>query len=241
MRLLELKNVTKRFGGLVAVNGISMYVEKGEIFGLIGPNGSGKTTIFNCINNFYSIDSGEIIFKRVNIEGMSTHKICKLGVARTFQVVKPLRRLTVLENVMSGAFLRTNRVTEAEKIAMEVVEFCGLEEHRNMRAKDLPIAGKKRVEVARALATKPDIILLDETAAGLNPRAVEDMIEIVKNIRGLGITCLVVEHVMKFLMAIADRIMCINYGQEVITGTPAEVINHREVIKAYLGEDYVRS
>jgi len=240
MGLLELKNVVRRFGGLVAVNDISMSVEKGEIYGLIGPNGSGKTTMFNCVNNFYPANSGEIIFKGTHIEKMSTHEICQLGIARTFQVVKPLKRLTVLENVMSGAFLRTGKVKEAREIAMEAVEFCGLADNKDTQTKGLPIAGKKRTEVARALATQPELILLDETAAGLNPKAVEDMMEIVRKIRDRGITCFVVEHVMKFIMGISDRVLCINFGQEITRGTPAEVSSHPEVIKAYLGEDYVK-
>lgn len=239
MSYFELRNVVRRFGGLVAVSNISAAIEEGEIFGLIGPNGSGKTTIFNCINNYYPANSGEIIFKGVPIERVSTHKICEMGIGRTFQVVKPLKRLTVLENVMSGAFLRTNKVRVARDKAMKTIDFCQLTERKDFLAKDLPIADKKRMEVARALATEPSLLLLDETAAGLNLKEIETMMEVVKKIRNSGITCIIVEHVMKFIMGISDRVMCINFGMEIATGKPEEIAAHPEVIKAYLGEEYV--
>jgi branched-chain amino acid transport system ATP-binding protein len=239
MSYFDLKNVVRRFGGLVAVNNISAAIEEGEIFGLIGPNGSGKTTIFNCINNYYPANTGEIIFRDVPIQRMSTHRICEMGIGRTFQVVKPLKRLTVLENVMSGAFLRTNKVSVARDRAMKALDFCQLTEREDFLARDLPIADKKRMEVARALATEPSLLLLDETAAGLNLKEIETMMEIVKKIRDSGITCIVVEHVMKFIMGISDRVMCINFGQEIATGKPEEIAAHPEVIKAYLGEEYV--
>ena len=239
MSYFELREVVRRFGGLVAVSNISAAIEEGEIFGLIGPNGSGKTTIFNCINNYYPANSGEIIFKGIPIERISTHKICEMGIGRTFQVVKPLKRLTVLENVMSGAFLRTNKVRVARDKAMKAIDFCQLTERKDLRAKDLPIADKKRMEVARALATEPSLLLLDETAAGLNLKEIETMMEVVKNIRKSGITCIIVEHVMKFIMGISDRVMCINFGMEIATGKPEEIASHPEVIKAYLGQEYV--
>ena len=239
MSYFELRNVVRKFGGLVAVSNISAAIEEGEIFGLIGPNGSGKTTIFNCINNYYPANSGEIIFKGIPIERISTHKICEMGIGRTFQVVKPLKRLTVLENVMSGAFLRTNKVRVARDKAMKAIDFCQLTERKDLRAKDLPIADKKRMEVARALATEPSLLLLDETAAGLNLKEIETMMEVVKKIRDSGITCIIVEHVMKFIMGISDRVMCINFGMEIATGKPEEIASHPEVIKAYLGQEYV--
>lgn len=241
MSYFEIKNVVRRFGGLIAVNNISLSIEQGEIFGLIGPNGSGKTTLFNCISNYYPVNSGEIIFEGKHIEKMPTHKVCELGIGRTFQVVKPLKRLTVLENVMSGAFLRTNNVNKARDKAMEVLDVCELTDRMNFQAKDLPIADKKKLEVARALATEPGLLLLDETAAGLNFKEIEKMMELVKKIRGLGITCFIIEHVMKFIMGISDRVMCINFGQEIATGKPEVIARHPEVIKAYLGEEYVTS
>jgi branched-chain amino acid transport system ATP-binding protein len=240
MAYLDINHVVRRFGGLVAVNDITVGIEQGEILGLIGPNGSGKTTLFNCINNYYTANSGEIVFKGIPITHKSTHEICHLGIGRTFQVVKPLRRMTVLENVMAGAFLRTSNTTEARDKALEVLDFCELSHRKDMLAKDLPIADKKRMEIARSLAGEPELMLLDETAAGLNPREIERAMELVKKIRDRGITCFVVEHVMKFIMGISDRMMCINFGREIARGTPEEMASHPEVIKAYLGEEYVK-
>jgi len=240
MAYLEINHVVRKFGGLVAVNDITVGIEQGGIFGLIGPNGSGKTTLFNVINHYYPANSGEIIFKGIPITRKSTHEICQLGIGRTFQVVKPLRRMSVLENVMAGAFLRTNDASKARDKALEVLDFCGLMHRKDMLSKDLPIADKKRLELARSLAGEPELLLLDEVAAGLNPKEIEDVMTIVKKIRDFGITCFVVEHVMKFIMGISDRMMCINFGKEIARGTPKEIASHPEVIKAYLGEEYAK-
>ena len=240
MAYLEVRHVVRKFGGLVAVNDITLSIEQGEIFGLIGPNGSGKTTLFNVITHYYPANSGEIVFKGEPITHKSTHEICRLGIGRTFQVVKPLRRMTVLENVMTGAFLRTNDASKAKDKALEVLDFCGLMHRKDMLGKDLPIADKKRMEIARCLAGDPELMLLDETAAGLNPKEIEEAMAIVRKIRDRGITCFVVEHVMKFIMGISDRIMCINFGKEIATGMPKEIAGHPEVIKAYLGEEYAK-
>lgn len=240
MAFLDINHVVRRFGGLVAVNDITVGIEQGEIFGLIGPNGSGKTTLFNCINNYHTANSGEIVFKGTPITHKPTHEICKLGIGRTFQVVKPLRRMTVLENVMAGAFLRTDSVTKARDKALEALDFCELMHRKDALAKDLPIADKKRMEIARSLAGEPELMLLDETAAGLNPRETERAMELVRRIRDRGITCFVVEHVMKFIMGISDRVMCINFGSEIARGTPDQIASHPEVIKAYLGEEYAQ-
>ncbi|MBN2332668.1 MAG: ABC transporter ATP-binding protein [Deltaproteobacteria bacterium] len=240
MALFEVKNLTKKFGGLVAVNDVSFQVHEGEIFGLIGPNGSGKTTTFNCINNFYPITSGDILFKGQSIKGMKTHKICHLGIGRTFQVVKPLARLTVLDNVTASAFCRVNSIAKARETAHEVLEFCELYPERDKLAKSLPIGGRKRLEIARALATKPDLLLFDETAAGLTPTEVDLAIELIKKIRDSGISILIIEHIMKLIMTISDRIHAINFGQTIASGTPEEVANNQAVIEAYLGEDYVK-
>jgi len=240
MAYLEINHVVRKFGGLVAVNDITVGTEQGEIFGLIGPNGSGKTTLFNAINHYYPANSGEIIFKGKPITKKSTHEICKLGIGRTFQVVKPLRRMTVLENVMTGAFLRINDARKARDKALEVLDFCELMYRKDMLGKDLPIADKKRMEIARSLAGEPELMLLDEAAAGLNPKEIDAVMAIVKKIRDSGITCFVVEHVMKFIMGISDRMMCINFGSEIARGTPKEIASHPEVIKAYLGEEYAK-
>jgi branched-chain amino acid transport system ATP-binding protein len=240
MALLELKKLVKAFGGLLAVNDVTFQVAKGEIFGLIGPNGSGKTTIFNCINNFYPITAGDVLFKGQSIKGLKTHKICHLGIGRTFQVVKPLARMTVLDNVTASAFCRVNTIKEAEEEAHRVLGFCNLLGEKAKPAKSLPIAGRKRLEIARALATKPELLLLDETAAGLNPSELDEAIDLIRKIRDNGITILIVEHIMKVIMTISDRIHAINFGQTIAQGTPKEVANNRAVIEAYLGEEYAQ-
>lgn len=241
MPLLELKKLVKDFGGLKAVNEVSFQVEKGEILGLIGPNGSGKTTIFNCINNFYPITNGDVIFKGQSIRGLKPHKVCHLGIGRTFQVVKPLARMTVLENVTASAFCRFNTIREAQKEAGRILEFSNLAGSKDKLAKSLPIGGRKRLEIARALATRPDLILLDETAAGLNPSELDEAIDLIKRIRESGITVLIVEHIMKLIMSISDRIHAINFGQTIAEGSPKEVADNPAVIEAYLGEEYARS
>ena len=236
MALLEVERLTKAFGGLLAVNDVSFDVEEGEILGLIGPNGSGKTTTFNCINQFFPVTSGDIRFKGKSIVELKTHQICHLGIGRTFQVVKPLARMTVLENVTASAFCRVNRINEAKEEAFRILEFCNLAEQNTKLARSLTIAGRKRLEIARALATKPKLLLLDETAAGLNPGELDEAIDLVKKIRKSGISILVVEHIMKVIMTISDRIHAINFGQTIAEGTPQEVANNPAVVEAYLGE-----
>jgi branched-chain amino acid transport system ATP-binding protein len=238
MALLELKNVCKSFGGLKAVNEVSFKMEKGEIFGLIGPNGSGKTTIFNCICQFYPITSGDVFFEGKSIKDLKTHQICKAGIGRTFQVVKPLARMTVRDNVTASAFCRVNTIREAQNEADKILEYCHLDMFSAKPAKSLPIAGRKRLEIARSLATRPTLLLLDETAAGLNSTEVDEAIALIKRIRDDGITILIVEHIMKVIMTISDRIHAINFGQTIAEGTPQEVANTPAVIEAYLGEDY---
>jgi branched-chain amino acid transport system ATP-binding protein len=240
MALLEIKKLTKAFGGLIAVNKVSFHVDKGEIVGLIGPNGSGKTTTFNCINQFFPITSGDVLFNGKSIKGLKTHQICHLGIGRTFQVVKPLARMTVLENVTASAFCRVNTIKAARNEALKVLDFCNLTEQKDKLAKSLPIAGRKRLEIARALATKPKLLLLDETAAGLNPGELDEAIELIKKIRENGISILIVEHIMKVIMTISDRIHAINFGQTIAEGTPQEVANNKAVIEAYLGEAHAQ-
>ncbi len=237
MAFFETLRLTKAFGGLIAVSDLSFGVEKGEIFGLIGPNGSGKTTVFNLINGYYPITSGSIMFDGAKLNGLPTWKICKLGIGRTFQIVKPLRRMTVLENVIASAFNLTGRMEEASRKALEVLEFCELLKKRDYSAKELTIGDRKRLEIARALATGPKLLLLDETMAGLTPQEQIQGTELIRKIRDSGVTIIIVEHIMHVIMNICDRILCINYGQEIAKGTPAEVANNKAVIEAYLGKE----
>ncbi len=238
MAFFEARNITKHFGGLAAVQNVSFAVEQGQIFGLIGPNGSGKTTIFNLINAFHPLTSGEIYFEGSQVSGLKTHEICRKGIARTFQVVKPLKRMTVLENVLASAFLHSRTKAEAQERALKTIDFCSLGSLRDKLAGSLPIASRKRLEITRALATQPKLLLLDETAAGLNPIERDEAIDLIKKIRDSGVTIIIVEHIMKVVMTISDRILAINHGAVMAEGSPQEVASHREVIAAYLGEDY---
>ncbi len=237
MALLEIKNLTKSFRGLTAVNNVSFEVNEGEIVSLIGPNGAGKTTIFNCINQFFPITSGDIRFMGKSIKGMKTWQICKLGIGRTFQVVKPLARMTVMDNVTASSFCRVKTIAEAQAQAEQVLEFCNLISEKDKLARSLPIGGRKRLEIARALATQPKLLLLDETAAGLNPSELDEAIELIQKIKQSGTAILVVEHIMKVIMSISDRIHAISFGQTIAEGTPEEVANNKAVIEAYLGEE----
>ncbi|MBW1866853.1 MAG: ABC transporter ATP-binding protein [Deltaproteobacteria bacterium] len=241
MSLFEVKNLVKHFGGLAAVDNVSFQVEKGEIFGLIGPNGSGKTTIFNCISSYFPVTSGNISFMGRDITGMKTNKICKIGIGRTFQVVKPLGRLSVLDNVIAAAFSKAQTKHEARDIAMETLDFCELLHRKDVIARSLPIGERKRLEITRAMATRPELLLLDETAAGLNPTELFGAIKLIQKIRDKGVTIIIVEHIMKVIMTISDRIHAINFGQTIAEGIPEEVSNNRAVIEAYLGEDYAHS
>ncbi|MBI5815427.1 MAG: ABC transporter ATP-binding protein [Nitrospinae bacterium] len=236
MGFFEVKGLVKYFGGLAAVNGVSFSVAQGEIFGLIGPNGSGKTTIFNLVSGFFRPTAGEVHFKGKRIDGLKPHKINRLGIARTFQVVRPLKRMTVEDNVLAAAFAKAGSMRTARGLAAETMEFCGIHGKREMIAGGLTIGDRKRLEITRALATKPAMILLDETFAGLNPSEQDEAIALIRKIKQSGVTIVIVEHIMKVMMSISDRIHVINFGQTIAEGSPLEVTAAPAVIEAYLGE-----
>ncbi len=236
MALLHVKNVSKYFGGLAANADVSFHVQRGSIVGLIGPNGAGKTTLFDCISGFHRPDRGEIRFKGTRVNGMSPDRICRLGLCRTWQKVRPLARLSVLDNVMVGAFARTRSPEAARAEAREQLRVVGLTGRADALAGGLPIGERKKLEVARVLATRPELVLLDEVMGGLNTAESGEMIELILALKKTGLTMVVIEHDMKAIMRISDRVVVLNSGEKLAEGTPAEVVENREVVAAYLGE-----
>ncbi|OGN94877.1 MAG: ABC transporter ATP-binding protein [Chloroflexi bacterium RBG_13_51_18] len=239
MHLLEGKGVSIHFGGLAAVSDVDFYVDEGEIVGLIGPNGAGKTTLFNLISAALEPKPGEILLKGKRINGLKPYQICRLGIARTFQTVKIFGSLPAIENVRIGSlFGPLNRLStmEATKEAIELLEFVGLSDVASAPAKDLTLSSQKRLEVARALATRPALLLLDEIMAGLNQTELLEAMELVKKIQKRGVTVVMIEHVMKAIMGICDRIIVLHHGKKIGDGTPQEVANSKTVIEVYLGE-----
>jgi len=240
MRILEGQDVSKHFGGLTAVSHVDFFIDQGEILGLIGPNGAGKTTLFNLISAAFPISSGEIRFKGQKLNGLKPHQICKMGIARTFQQTKIFPDMPVLQNVLVGAFFgKTKRVSgaDAAKEASQALELVGLSAMSAIPTRDLTLVNQKRTELARALATKPELLLLDELMAGLNPTEVSEAMELVKRIRDRGITVFMVEHVMKAIMGISGRIVVLHHGEKIAEGTCDEISCNKQVIDIYLGEE----
>lgn len=236
--ILEVKNVCMRFGGLMAVNEVYFNLERGKILGVIGPNGAGKTTLFNTITGFYQGYTGSVIYNGQNMNRKKVDERCRLGIARTFQVTRPFEQNTLLENVMLGSYFGTTekrKLTDCEDEAYELLEFVGLEDKSKELAVSLNVAQRKKLELARALSTKPSLLLLDEVIGGLNPTEVVEMMHTIKKINSTGVSILMIEHVMKAIAGISDTMVVINHGEKITEGVPEEVLNNPEVIKAYLG------
>ncbi len=240
MALLEVRDVTKKFGELVANDRVSFSVETGAIVGLIGPNGAGKTTIFNCVSGLYPVTSGKIFFDGREITGLPSYRIARMGAVRTFQVVRPLKEMTVFDNVLVGAFLQDANTARARETAEHSIQICGLAEFAGKTSGDLPIGVKKRLELARALATKPRLLMLDEVMAGLTSTEVNTALDLIRTIRKEGITLLIVEHIMEAIMPIADKVVVLDGGDKLAEGPPGEIIHDERVITAYLGEKFSR-
>ena len=234
-KILEVEHVSKRFSGLLAIDDVSFSVNEGEIIGIVGPNGAGKTTLFHCISGVHPISGGKVVFDGKDVSAMKANNICKLGVGRTFQIPQPLNEMTILENVMVGALRRHDSINKAWEKAEEWVDFCGLTKYAHNTVGNLNVIQKKRIEIARALATEPRLIMLDETMAGLTATERKDAVDLIWRINAKGIAILTIEHVMDVVMAVSNRVIVIQSGKLLMEGTPAEVSNDQRVIQAYLG------
>ncbi|MDR3682516.1 MAG: ABC transporter ATP-binding protein [Geothrix sp.] len=238
MALLDIQHVSKFFGGLAAVSDVSFSVEEGSIMGLIGPNGAGKTTLFNCITGYYPPSKGEVVFDGRRLNALAPDRVCMLGMVRTWQKVRPLAKLSVVDNVMVGALAHTSSLRVARAMAMEQLQVVRLEHRADFLAGGLPIGERKKLEMARALATQPKLLLLDEVMGGLNPAESDEIIRLILDIKQRGLTQMVIEHDMKAIMRISDRIVVLTSGEKLTEGSPQEVVNNPDVISAYLGESH---
>ena len=240
--LLEGKGVTKGFGGLTAVSDVDFNIRKGEILGLIGPNGAGKTTLVNCITGVFPISKGTLTFNGTRLDGLKPHQVTHLGIARTFQIVQPFPSLSALDNVLMGALFgrahTENNITRAREIASEKLEFVGLSRIADRVASELTLVERKRLELAKSLATSPDLLLLDEVNAGLNPTETQEAIALIRRVRDQGVTILIIEHVMKVIMGLSDRVFVLHHGEKIADGNPRDVTSDKEVIRAYLGDKF---
>jgi branched-chain amino acid transport system ATP-binding protein len=239
MNLLEARGLAKRFGGVHAVAGLDLAIAEGDVVGLIGPNGAGKTTVFNLLSGFLVSDGGDIRFRGRSIVGLAPHAICQLGLARTFQIARPFPRLSVLDNVMVGALARHPGGTRARAVALDVIERLGLGAKAEHPAAGLTLAERKRLELARALATQPALLLLDEVMAGLNATEIAGLVGLIGEIHRGGVSIVLIEHNMRAVMTLSQRIVVLNFGERVAEGPPAAIANHPRVVEAYLGEEYV--
>ena len=236
--ILQSHDLVKSFGGVTAINHLSLEVEKGTVFGIIGPNGSGKTTFFNLVTGMYPVTSGKVTFNNRNITGLRPHQIAELGIGRTFQIPAPFTKMTVLENVMVSTFIRTSSLKESRKMAWEILERVRLDDRGNTLVANVTLEDRKRLELARSLGTQPSLLLLDEVMAGLTPSEVKGAIELIRSLRTGELTIIVVEHIMDVILSLCDRIAVLDYGEKIAEDVPDKVVNNPGVIKAYLGERY---
>lgn len=237
--MLEVHDVSKWFGGNAVLNHVGLSIQPGDVVGLIGPNGAGKTTLFNIISGFYRTKTGYVRFNDADITRLKPEEICSMGLCRTFQVTKPFSNITVTKNVMIGALNREKSLKKAERRALEVLEFVGLYDRRDLLGRNLTIADRKRLEIARGLATSPRLFLLDEVMAGLNPTELQGMLSLLRQLTESGIALLIIEHIMGVIMRLSHRVIVLNHGEKIAEGEPSAIASDKEVIKAYLGEEYL--